>query len=219
MARICKYSEGELVDYIRREILAGKYKPREHLVEKELSDRYQVSRTPIREALTQLEAMGLVVREKHKGAMVADIDLKTIHEMQQVRACLEGMIARLAAARLVDEDLAILERYVAKMEQSTVDLDIDEYTRNNNAFHNYISNCCGNAYLVASHESIMQKTIHRPCRTWEGLGNVQRTNESHRSILTALQMHDPIEAQEAATQHVLDALEAQKKFQSMFSFL
>lgn len=114
MARVCRYSEGELVDYIRREILAGKYKPREHLVEKELSDRYHVSRTPIREALTQLEAMGLVVREKHKGAMVADIDLKTIHEMQQVRACLEGMIARLAANRLVEEDLAILERYVSK---------------------------------------------------------------------------------------------------------
>ena len=178
-----------------------------------------MSRTPIREALTQLEAMGLVVREKHKGAMVADIDLKTIHEMQQVRACLEGMIARLAAARLVDEDLAILERYIFKMEQCAVELDIDEYTRNNNAFHNYISNCCGNDYLVASHLNIMQKTIHRPCRTWEGLGNVQRTNQSHRAILTALQAHDPIKAQEAATQHVLDALEVQKKFLSMWSFL
>ena len=75
MARYSKYSEGELVDYIRRAILAGKYKPREHLVEKELSDYYHVSRTPIREALRQLETMGLVVREKHKGAMVADIDL------------------------------------------------------------------------------------------------------------------------------------------------
>ncbi|MCI6376366.1 MAG: GntR family transcriptional regulator [Clostridiales bacterium] len=219
MARVCRYSEGELVDYIRREILAGKYKPREHLVEKELSDRYHVSRTPIREALTQLEAMGLVVREKHKGAMVADIDLKTIHEMQQVRACLEGMIARLAANRLVEEDLAILERYVSKMEQAAADLDIDEYTRNNNAFHSYLSNCCGNSYLVESHRSIMQKTVHRPCRTWEGLGNVQRTNQSHRGILAALQRRDPIEAQEAATQHVLDALETQKNFLSMSSFL
>lgn len=219
MARVCRYSEGELVDYIRREILAGKYKPREHLVEKELSDRYHVSRMPIREALTQLEAMGLVVREKHKGAMVADIDLKTIHEMQQVRACLEGMIARLAANRLVEEDLAILERYVSKMEQAAADLDIDEYTRNNNAFHSYLSNCCGNSYLVESHRSIMQKTVHRPCRTWEGLGNVQRTNQSHRGILAALQRRDPIEAQEAATQHVLDALETQKNFLSMSSFL
>ena len=159
------------------------------------------------------------MREKHKGAMVADIDLKTIHEMQQVRACLEGMIARLAANRLVEEDLAILERYVSKMEQAAADLDIDEYTRNNNAFHSYLSNCCGNSYLVESHRSIMQKTVHRPCRTWEGLGNVQRTNQSHRGILAALQRRHPIEAQEAATQHVLDALETQKNFLSMSSFL
>ena len=59
MARYSKYSEGELVDYIRRAILAGKYKPREHLVEKELSDYYHVSRTPIREALRQLDFPGL----------------------------------------------------------------------------------------------------------------------------------------------------------------
>lgn len=212
MARNSRYSEGELVDYIRREILAGKYKPREHLVEKELSERYYVSRTPIREALRQLETMGLVVREKHKGAMVADIDLKTIHEMQQVRACLEGMIARLAAARIGDEDLCILEKYVIKMEQATAELDIEEYTRNNNAFHAHISSCCGNEYLVNSHQAIMQKTIHRPCRTWEGLGDVQHTNLSHREILTALKEHEALDAQEAATQHVLYALETQKNF-------
>ena len=66
MARYSKYSEGELVDYIRRAILAGKYKPREHLVEKELSDYYHVSRTPIREALRQLCAShyGIPMREQ-----------------------------------------------------------------------------------------------------------------------------------------------------------
>ena len=212
MTRYSKYSEGELVDYIRRAILAGKYKPREHLVEEELSSLYHVSRTPIREALRQLETMGLVVREKHKGAMVADIDLKTIHEMQQVRACLEGMTARLAAARIGGEDLAIFEKFVVKMEQATQELDIEEYTRNNNAFHAHISSCCGNDYLVDSLQGILQKTVHRPCRTWEGLGNVAHTNQSHREILGALQARDLLKAQQAATQHVLDALENQKHF-------
>lgn len=212
MARYSKYSEGELVDYIRCAILAGKYKPREHLVEKELSDYYHVSRTPIREALRQLETMGLVVREKHKGAMVADIDLKTIHEMQDVRACLEGMIARLAAQRIGLEDLSILEKFVIKMEQATLELDIEEYTRNNNAFHTHIASCCGNDYLVDSLHAILKKTIHRPCRTWEGLGDVEHTNRCHREILEALKTHEALRAQEAATQHVLNALETQKHF-------
>ena len=212
MARYSKYSEGELVDYIRRAILAGKYKPREHLVEKELSDYYHVSRTPIREALRQLETMGLVVREKHKGAMVADIDLKTIHEMQDVRACLEGMIARLAAQRIGLEDLSILEKFVIKMEQATLELDIEEYTRNNNAFHTHIASWIVDREVVATLDAILKKTIHRPCRTWEGLGDVEHTNRCHREILEALKTHEALRAQEAATQHVLNALETQKHF-------
>lgn len=212
MTRYSKYSEGELVDYIRRAILAGKYKPRQHLVEEELSAQYKVSRTPIREALRQLEAMGLVVREKHKGAMVADIDLKTIREMQQVRAGLEGLAARFAAAIISDADLVILEKHVLGMEKATEELSIEDYTRNNNAFHKHIYSCCGNEYLIRSLQSILQKTIHRPCHTWEGLGDVAHTNQTHREILDALKAHDPVTAQLSATKHVLDAVEAQKAF-------
>lgn len=212
MTRYSKYSEGELVDYIRRAILAGKYKPRQHLVEEELSAQYHVSRTPIREALRQLETLGLVVREKHKGAMVADIDLKMIHEMQQVRACLEGMTARLAALAICPEDMVILEKHVLEMEKATEELSIEKYTQNNNAFHAHITSCCGNEYLIQSLHGILQKTVHRPCRTWEGLGDVARTNQSHRQILDALKRRDPVNAQLAATQHVLDALENQKSF-------
>ena len=212
MTRYSKYSEGELVDYIRRAILAGKYKPRQHLVVEELSAQYKVSRTPIREALRQLETMGLVVREKHKGAMVADIDLKTIHEMQQVRAGLEGMAARLAATVISSEDLSILEKHVLEMEKATLELSIENYTYNNNAFHEHIYSCCGNEYLVQSLQGILLKTVHRPCRTWEGLGDVARTNQAHRHLLEALKNRDPVAAQLAATQHVLDALETQKSF-------
>ena len=212
MTRYSKYSEGELVDYIRRAILAGKFKPRQHLVEEELSNQYHVSRTPIREALRQLETMGLVVREKHKGAMVADIDLTIIHEMQQVRAGLEGMTARLAASVISDADLAILEKHVRGMEKATEELSIEDYTQNNNAFHAHICSCCGNEYLVQSLHSILQKTVHRPCRTWEGLGDVAHTNKSHRQILEALKRRDPVNAQMSATQRVLDAMETQKSF-------
>ena len=212
MTRYNKYSEGELVDYIRRAILAGKYKPRQHLVEEDLSAQYKVSRTPIREALRQLEIMGLVVREKHKGAMVADINLKTIHEMQQVRAGLEGMTARLAATAIGAADLVILEKYVLEMEKATEELSIENYTRNNNAFHRHLTGCCGNEYLIQSLHGILQKTVHQPCRTWEGLGDVAHTNKVHRQILEALKRRDPVAAQLAATQHVLDALETQKTF-------
>lgn len=207
-----KHSEGELVDYIRRAILAGKYMPREHLVESKLSEIYAVSRTPVREALRQLETIGLVVRVKNKGAMVADIDLDTIHEMQQVRACLEGMAAMLTAQQIGPEDLAMLIQYVGNMDRAIQELSIDEYTRNNDAFHAHISRCCGNRFLQQSLNSIMIKTMHQPCKTWKGLGDVKHTQESHREILEAIRTHDAFKAQRAGTQHVLDAMATQKRF-------
>ncbi len=207
-----KHSEGELVDYIRRAILAGKYMPREHLVESKLSEIYSVSRTPVREALRQLETMGLVVREKNKGARVADIDLDTIHEMQQVRASLEGMAAMLTAQQIGREDLALLVQYVGNMERAIQELSIDEYTYNNDAFHAHINRCCNNRYLEQTLNSIMIKTMHQPCKTWKGLGDIRHTQESHREILKAIQTRDPFKAQHAATQHVLDALVTQKRF-------
>jgi len=212
MTRHSRYSDGELVDYIRRAILAGKYKPREHLVEAELSGIYEVSRTPIREALRQLETMGLVVREKNKGAMVADIDLKTIHEMQQVRASLEGMAAMLTARQICAADLAVLEQCVDNMDQAINDLSIEAYSRNNDAFHEHINRCCNNAYLQQSISAIMVKTLHQSCKTWDGLGDVKHTQASHREILNAIRARDPQRAQQAAIRHVLDAYEDQKRF-------
>ena len=212
MPRKPKYADGELVDYIRREILAGKYMPRERLIEDELSLRYNVSRTPIREALSLLETMGLVVREKNKGARVADIDLKAIHEMQQVRAGLEGITSRLAAERMDEDELAALEGYLINMEKAAESRDLELYTCNNNAFHAHISDCCGNDYLISLLHNILEQTIHRPCRTWKGLGDIHHTNRSHRRIYEALKAHDPSTAQAEATQHVLDALETQKRF-------
>lgn len=212
MAQKRRYSEGELVDRIRHAILAGKYKPREHLVEMELSEQYQVSRTPIREALRQLETMGLVEHEKNRGTVVADIDLDTIHEMQQVRAGLEGMIARLAAERMTDEDVLKLEQYVDNMEKAYEKLSIEDFTENNDAFHDYIEHCSANKYLVDEEMRILRKTVHQPCHTWTALGDVQRTMNGHREILSALQQRDPRAAQIAATEHVLNAIKNQKRF-------
>ena len=79
----------ELADLLRRSIINGEYKPRERLVETELARKFSVSRTPVREALKHLEALGMVKMERYKGAMVADISQQEIKEMLYVRANLE----------------------------------------------------------------------------------------------------------------------------------
>ena len=84
-----KISE-EIAQTLRDEIIAGVYKPRERLIEEELSEKFFVSRTPIREALKQLESAGLVQIEPYKGAFISDIDLEEIRNIYDLRCVLCG---------------------------------------------------------------------------------------------------------------------------------
>lgn len=88
-----KISE-EIAETLRDEIIAGIYKPRERLIEEELSDRFFVSRTPIREALKQLESAGLVTIEPYKGAFIADKDPNEIRDIYELRCVLEAFCHR-----------------------------------------------------------------------------------------------------------------------------
>lgn len=200
----------ELVDIIRRAILAGKYKPRERLIEMDLSQRYNVSRTPVREAIKQLETMGLVVCERNKGAMVADIDVKTIREMQIVRASLEGLAARLAVDHMTPDLLASLEAFERNMVQAAQTQDIDAYSFNNEQFHLAIYDACRNEYLQNLISGILKSTVHRRSATWR-LDDVQLVMERHHAILEALRNGDREAAQQVAEQHVLDAVLAQDR--------
>ena len=95
----------EIAELLRDAIISGEYKPRERLIEAELSQRYNVSRTPVREAIRNLAAAGLVTVEPYKGAVVADLDVDEIREIYTVRVALEGLATRLAAARVPEEAL------------------------------------------------------------------------------------------------------------------
>ena len=92
-----KISE-EIAETLRDEIVAGIYKPRERLIEEELSEKFFVSRTPIREALKQLESAGLVKIEPYRGAFVAEVDLEEIRNIYELRCILESFVAGLAAS-------------------------------------------------------------------------------------------------------------------------
>ena len=85
-----KISE-EIAETLRDEIIAGVYKPRQRLIEEELSDRFFVSRTPIREALKELESAGLIAIEPYKGAFVADRNPSEIRDIYELRSVLEGV--------------------------------------------------------------------------------------------------------------------------------
>ncbi|MBL4907248.1 MAG: GntR family transcriptional regulator, partial [Sneathiella sp.] len=94
----------ELVPILEQEIVTGSLKPGTRLDETILADRFGVSRTPVREALTRLAASGLVEIRPRRGAVVATITLKDLMNMFEVMANLEAVCARLAARRITPEE-------------------------------------------------------------------------------------------------------------------
>ena len=97
---------------IREDILNGKYQANEELKEKSIGEELGVSRTPVREALRQLELEGLVHIIPNKGAFVEGITLKDVKDIYEIRALLEGLCARWAAENITQEQIEELEENV-----------------------------------------------------------------------------------------------------------
>ena len=99
-------------NHIRDGILAGTFAKGDELKEKNIGDELGVSRTPVREALRQLELEGLVSIIPNKGAFVEGVSTDDIRDIYEIRALLEGLCARWAATRISDEMMAAMEENI-----------------------------------------------------------------------------------------------------------
>ena len=120
-------------DQLQHAILEGVLKPGERLRAEALAQRFGTSRTPIREALLQLEAQGLVEVEPNRGAVVRTFDREDLFDLYQVRALLEPQAAALAARRITDSEIAQLEQLC----------DADDLIAANEEFHKIILEAAG----------------------------------------------------------------------------
>jgi DNA-binding GntR family transcriptional regulator len=148
----------EIVAMLEEEIALGKIGPRERLVEEELAQRFDVKRHVARQALADLESMGLVVRQPHRGAAVRDYGVAEIEQLYAARQLVEcyaaGLIALPAPGSLVEALEAIHERHRAAVAQG----DLRRVFRENLLFHKTFFAACGNVPLVEVIEMLAMKT-------------------------------------------------------------
>jgi DNA-binding GntR family transcriptional regulator len=138
----------ELRDLIEDEIVTGKLAPGERLDEVTLSNRHGVSRTPVRQALHQLSALGLVDVRPRRGATVSAPDIPTVLQMFEVMAELEAMCGRLAARRLSPAEQAAIAEALDGCRLAALNGDSDAYYYENEGFHQAIYMASGNSFLV-----------------------------------------------------------------------
>jgi DNA-binding GntR family transcriptional regulator len=137
-----------LRDVIEDEIVTGYLKPGDRLDEASLAARFHVSRTPIREALQQLAASGLVELRSHRSAVVSAPDPARLVEMFFVMASLEALCGQLAARRLREEDERALKSSLAACRKAVAKGDPDAYYYENERFHRAIYAASGNRFLA-----------------------------------------------------------------------
>lgn len=136
-----------VVEALEDDILHSVLKPGDRLDEQALAKRFQVSRTPIREALRDLASSGLVEIRRNQGAMVRTLTTTELIEMFQVVAELEGLCCRLCARRMDDAELAEIRRLNEVCEERARANDHDGFFAANNLFHEMIYDGSRNAYL------------------------------------------------------------------------
>jgi DNA-binding GntR family transcriptional regulator len=192
-----------LRERIEEEIATGKLAPGTHLDEVEMTQRFGVSRTPVREALSLLAGEGLVEIRPRRGAVVAQATPQRIVEMFEVMAELEAMCARLAARRISDADLQRLEAAHESCRSAAAGQDSDAYFYANEAFHEALYRAGHNGFLCDQALALQRKL--RPYRRLQlrVRNRVTRSFEEHQAVVDALKDGDADRAVSAIRSHVL----------------
>ena len=144
----------EIYERLKRDILTFEFRPGERLVELELCDRYEVSRTPVREALRRLEDDGVVVSRDKGGRVVKGLDISDYEDVYAVRAVLETYVVTELAHRTDELDIDALQYgWLDGYSAQTTPLD-GSYVVPDERFHMGLARATGNAYLVESMERV-----------------------------------------------------------------
>ncbi len=173
-------------DAIKDAILAFRLKPGESLVESDLANQLNISKTPVRDALLRLEKEGLVVKVPYKGATVSEVNQQTMNEIFEIRAVLEGLATRLATALIAANHLENLGVLINQHEQALLRSDNDEASQLNRQFHELIVQQASNQRLkqiLANLDEHLKR--YRTLSNFQ-IGRLGKSIEEHRQILNAL---------------------------------
>jgi DNA-binding GntR family transcriptional regulator len=172
------------------------------LSEAELSRRWSVSRTPVREALRQLELDHLISWAPRRGATVARVTVRDLRDMVELRQALEGLAVRLAAERAAESDLSDLREILDGIDAAHREGDIAGTIELDDSFHRRIALASGNRLLAASADRLLDRVRFARSMTRSLPGRQEEFKHEHSAILAAIANHDPEAAVEAMTTHV-----------------
>lgn len=196
----------ELVcENIRQAIIDGTFSPGERLMEIQLADEMGVSRTPVREAIRKLELEGFVVMIPRRGTYVADISIRDITEIYEIRTCLDVLSAGLAAERITDEELEALNRLLVEIGQYIAENNMEKIVEADTAFHDILYQASRNERLRSIINNLREQLTGIRGRSMSYPGRLVETMDEHRALVDSIAARDVERAQNAARVHIENA--------------
>ncbi|WP_028254571.1 GntR family transcriptional regulator [Veillonella magna] len=187
---------------LRQAIRDGIFKPGERLMEIPLSEELGVSRTPIREAIRKLELEGFVIMIPRRGTYVADISLKDISQVFEIRSALEELAGALAAERITAEEIEYLERMLVEIGTYIEKKDMDRIVEADVNFHEVLYKASRNERLVEIIHNLREQTLRFRTVSMNQPGRLAKTWEEHRLLVEAIADRDANKARKIARLHM-----------------
>lgn len=175
---------------LEEDIVFGRLHPRERLVEEDLTERYQVKRHIIRQALVILERLGLVERIPNRGAVVRLYSVDEVEQINDVRELLESHAAELIPLPLLDADIELLESIQQRHAEAVETGDQRQVFRTNLAFHSTLFSLCGNQALVEAIKDFAQKSHAYRSIFVNDKAYLQWAANAHAAMVEALKKED-----------------------------
>jgi GntR family transcriptional regulator, trigonelline degradation regulator len=195
----------EVYTRLRDAIVTGYFAPGARVIERDLTDRLKVSRTPIREALKQLEQERLIVCYPHKGCFVRSPTFEEARQAYELRRMAEGFSAELAAERATREELEVMSTAIRKSSEALQSGNRPTMLLHNNEFHQAQAKAAGNLFLYEELHRLWAYVDILRGHYWTSTDRPSTTQVEHEAILDAMKRRDGATARRLSEIHVQNA--------------
>lgn len=200
----------QVAERIREAIVSGNIPPGTRLLEAQLAARLGVSRIPVREALTRLEAEGLVERTPYQGARVVHLTTDQVRESFMLRSLLEGFAAKLATPHITPEEIARLRRVIAQLAKSAKAGRHEEIPALAREIHSTIYSRCGSAKLMRWISELYNQFPKSQRLSYR----FEEPSQEYRNIVDAIEAGDAESAGRLMSEHIENGGQATVKHYS-----
>jgi DNA-binding GntR family transcriptional regulator len=195
----------KVFNQIQNDILNGIYQPGDSLIETRLSEDMGVSRTPIREAIRQLELEGLVQSIPNKGAIVKGVSAQDIEDIYTIRMMIEGLAARWATEKITPSELEELKEAVDMEEFYTAKNDTEHLLKFDSKFHDIIFKASKSKPLMHTLSTFHHYVQRARNISFSSPGRAEEVLIEHKAIYRAIVEKNAEKAEKLTTEHVRNA--------------